>query len=294
MTCKLLGITILGIALAMSSCEKQNTTNESIKNVKKFPIVSDSNAVSFTKTISLTDGSSITWIQDNEGEKLNPRDLFSDVSDSLYNSLNLPQGIPASVSTFLLKSDSEYILFDAGLGAFGGQLFNHLNKLNVNPDSIKKIYLTHLHVDHINGLVNKTENGFEKAFKNATIYVNAVEKETWFNTIEKNELQKAILGVYSENLQLFSFGDTLPHNIYAIDAAGHTKGHTAFQKDEILIIGDLIHGFALQINHPEINSNYDMDKEKSIETRKQILDYIKQNNLTMAGMHLPAPGFWKH
>ena len=77
----------------------------------------------------------------------------------------------------------------------------------------------------------------------------------------------------------------------AIDAIGHTPGHTAFQVSNLLIIGDLMHGYALQKDHPEINSNYDMDKEKSIESRKRIMQYAKDNNLLMAGMHLPPPGF---
>ncbi|MBR2306954.1 MAG: hypothetical protein IKA48_07130, partial [Fibrobacter sp.] len=94
-----------------------------------------------TKTITLSNGASVTWIQDNTGNKLNPRSLFSDASDSLYNSLNMPDGIPASVSTFLVKVDGKYILFDAGLGAFGGQLMNRLAALGVNPDSIGLIYL---------------------------------------------------------------------------------------------------------------------------------------------------------
>lgn len=243
------------------------------------------------KTITLSDGASVTWIKDNAGDKLNPRDLFSDASDSLYNSLNLADGIPASVSTFLMKADGEYVLFDAGLGDFGGQMANHLKELNVNPDDIKLIYLTHLHVDHISGLVKKTETGFEKVFKNATVYVGQVEKDAWFNDIEKNDLQKAILGVYSDKLKLFAFGDILPHEVEAIDAIGHTPGHTVFRHKELLVIGDLMHGYALQINHPEINSNYDMDKTKSVESRKKILEYAKANKLTMAGMHLPTPGF---
>lgn len=266
----------------VSQNEEQTASADTVNSV--IPVV--------TKTITLADSSSITWIQDNIGEKLNPRDLFSDASDSLYNSLNLPNGIPATVSTYLLKADGEYVLFDAGLGAFGGQMLVHLNELGVSPDDVKKVYLTHLHVDHINGLVNKTESGFEKVFKNADVYIGQVERDAWM-TMEKNDLQKAILGVYNDKLKLFAFGDTLPHNVIAMDAIGHTPGHTVFQKGELLIIGDLMHGYALQKDHPEINSNYDMDKEKSIESRKKILAYAKENNLTMAGMHLPAPGFQK-
>ncbi len=242
------------------------------------------------KTVTLKSGATVTWIKDNAGNKLNPRELFSDASDSLYNSVGLADGIPASVSTFLLKVDGEYVLFDAGLGDFGGQMATHLNELGVNPDDIKLVYLTHLHVDHISGLVKKTDAGMEKVFKNATLFLGKVEHDAWMN-IEKNDLQKAILGVYGDKLSLFNFGDTLPHAVEAIDAIGHTPGHTVFRYNELLVIGDLMHGYALQINHPEVNSNYDMDKAKSIESRKRILEYAKANGLTMAGMHLPSPGF---
>ena len=248
----------------------------------------------WTLPLALANDAAVTWIQDNEGQKLNPRSLFSDASDELYNSLNMPEGLPASVSAFLLYADGEYILFDAGLGSFGGQLHKRLNKLGVQADAVKYIYLTHFHLDHIAGLIAKDADGHEvKAFPNAAVYAGRTEYSAWMNHIEKNELQKKILGIYQDKLHLFDFDDTLPHGVRAIDAVGHTPGHTAFQYNELLIIGDLMHGYALQKDHPEINSNYDMDKAKAAESRKRILEYAKQNHLTMAGMHLPPPGFVK-
>ena len=245
-----------------------------------------------TKTITLSNGATVTWIQDNEGEKLNPRSLFSDASDSLYNSLNMPDGIPASVSTFLVKVDGKYILFDAGLGSFGGQLQKRLAALGVNPDSIGLVYLTHFHVDHISGLVAKDDAGNDtKAFKNAAVYAGKVEYDAWMHDIPKNDLQKNIMALYKDSLHLFAFGDTLPHGVLAMDAVGHTPGHTAFQLANLLVVGDLMHGYALQKDHPEINSNYDMDKPKSAESRKRIMQYARDNKLLMAGMHLPPPGF---
>lgn len=280
-------------SLSFFGCTPAAEKNATVQNKQNAPAEhakGEQSVSSDYRTLTLKDGATVTWIKDNSGEKLNPRELFSDASDSLFASLNMPEGIPATVSTFLMKIDGEYILFDAGLGDFGGQLATHLGEMGVNPDDIKLVYLTHLHVDHISGLVKKGEKGFEKVFKNASIYVGQVERDAWM-AMEKNDLQKAILGVYNDKLNLFAFGDKLPHDVEAIDAVGHTPGHTVFRHNELLVIGDLMHGYALQINHPEINSNYDMDKEKSIESRKKILEYAKANNLTMAGMHLPSPGF---
>ena len=250
------------------------------------------NVVQVAKTIKLANGASVTWIQDNQGEKLNPRSLFSDASDSLFASLNLPDGIPASVSTFLLQIDGKNILFDAGLGAFGGQTLDRLAALDVTPDKIDLIYLTHFHVDHIAGMVTKDSAGKDvKVFNKATVYAGKVEYDAWMNDIPKNDLQKAVMGIYKDKLHLFAFGDSLPHGVLALDAVGHTPGHTAFQISNLLVIGDLMHGYALQKDHPEINSNYDMDKEKSIESRKRLMQYARDNKLIMAGMHLPPPGF---
>jgi glyoxylase-like metal-dependent hydrolase (beta-lactamase superfamily II) len=250
------------------------------------------NVVQVAKTIKLANGASVTWIQDNQGEKLNPRSLFSDASDSLFASLNLPDGIPASVSTFLLQVDGKNILFDAGLGAFGGQTLDRLAAFDITPDKIDLIYLTHFHVDHIAGMVTKDSAGKDvKVFNNATVYAGKVEYDAWMNDIPKNDLQKAVMGIYKDKLHLFAFGDSLPHGVLALDAVGHTPGHTAFQVSNLLVIGDLMHGYALQKDHPEINSNYDMDKEKSVESRKRLMQYARDNKLTMAGMHLPPPGF---
>ena len=175
-----------------------------------------------TKTVTLANGASVTWIQDNEGKKLMPRELFSDASDSLYASLNMPAGIPASVSTFLLKVDGKFILFDAGLGAWGGQLAKRLDALNVNPDSIGLVYLTHFHADHIAGLVkNGTAGKMEKVFKNAAVYAGKVEYDAWMNKIPKNDLQKNIMALYKDSLHLFAFGDSLPHGVLAMDAGAH-------------------------------------------------------------------------
>ena len=284
----------VALALTVVGCSDTKTSakDASVGDAKAATADEKPANVAGTKTISLANGAKVTWIQDNEGEKLMPRDLFSDASDSLFASLNMPEGIPASVSTFLVQVDGIYILFDAGLGAFGGQLMNRLAALGVNPDSIGLVYLTHFHMDHIAGLVAKDSAGADvKVFRNAAVYAGQVEYDAWMNDIPKNDMQKNVMALYRDSLHLFAFGDTLPHGVLAMDAVGHTPGHTAFQLADLLIVGDLMHGYALQKDHPEINSNYDMDKAKSAESRNRLMQYASENKLLMAGMHLPPPGF---
>lgn len=290
---------VAAIAFAIAGCnESKNSTKDSAEGKATanldIPAKETTSSVEGTESRILANGAVVIWIQDNEGKKLMPRELFSDASDSLYESLNMPAGLPASVSTFLVKTDGKYILFDAGLGAWGGQLLKRLAALNVNPDSIGLVYLTHFHADHIAGLVASGEGGKSvKVFKNAAVYAGKVEYDAWMNDIPKNDLQKDIMALYKNSLHLFTFGDSLPHGVIALDAVGHTPGHTAFQISNLLVIGDLMHGYALQKIHPEINSNYDMDKEKSAASRKRIMQYARDKKLLMAGMHLPPPGFAK-
>ena len=289
----------VALALMVVGCSDTKTAKEAAetKTAPEMakaaePAAETVSTVAGTKTVSLANGAKVTWIQDNKGERLMPRDLFSDASDSLFASLNMPAGIPASVSTFLVQVDGVYILFDAGLGAFGGQLMSRLAALGVNPDSIGLVYLTHFHVDHIAGLVAKDSAGADvKVFKNAAVYAGKVEYDAWMNDIPKNDMQKNVMALYKDSLHLFAFGDSLPHGVLAMDAVGHTPGHTAFQLANLLIVGDLMHGYALQKDHPEINSNYDMDKAKSAESRKRLMQYARENKLLMAGMHLPPLGF---
>ena len=292
---KIIPLFATAFMLAATGCSKTNSTVE--KKGGEAPEASSvpAKAVEGTKTVSLANGASVTWIQDNDGDKLMPRTLFSDASDSLYNSLNMPDGIPASMSTFLVKVDGKYILFDAGLGSFVGQLMNRLAALGVNADSISAVYLTHFHLDHIGGLLEMDGiPNISKAFKNAAIYASKVEYDYWMKEFQTEKPKPSAIimsSLYKDSLHLFAFGDTLPHGVRAMDAVGHTPGHTAFQLANLLIVGDLMHGYALQKDHPEINSNYDMDKPKAAESRKRIMQYARDNKLLMAGMHLPPPGF---
>lgn len=238
----------------------------------------------------LSDGTEITWIKDNAGDRLMPRSLFPEAPDSLIEALGLQDGIPASVSTFLMKADGEWLLFDTGLGAgHGGQLMNGLAELGLTADSISALYITHFHGDHIGGMV---QDG-APVFPNAEVYTGAVEYKAWIEDMpeDKNGQQRAAMDAYKDKLHLFEFGDELPHGIVAIDAIGHTPGHTAFEKKELLIIGDLMHGAALQLEHPEYSGNYDMDKAQAAASRERIIKYAQEKHLIMAGMHLPEPAF---
>lgn len=229
----------------------------------------------------------VTWIQDNAGTRIMPRTLFPDAPDSLINELGLQDGVPASVSTFLVETGGIRILFDTGNGTPDSRLMAGLDSLGVAPEGIDYLYLTHFHGDHIGGMMK----GDSIVFPKAEVYASKPEYEAWINGMpsDKNGLQVKTLDAYKDRLHLFEFGDVLPGDVVALNGVGHTPGHTVFRVGKLLVIGDLIHGAALQLEHPQICATYDMDKEAAVRSRKHFLQYAKDNQLTMAGMHLPAP-----
>ena len=239
------------------------------------------------KTVVDGEATVITWIEDKPEPTLQPHNLYPDVPDSLWIALGLQEGVPSSMSCFLLQTEGKNILLDAGLGAPFSQLIPKLTTLDVKPEELQLIYITHFHPDHIGGLLKEGK----VVFPNAEVYINRVEAEAWQKMEGNQSVQaKTVLDAYKQHLHLFEAGDTLPGDVITIAAYGHTPGHTVFQKDSILVIGDLIHGAALQLEYPEYCPLYDMDAETARESRLRILSYARENRLTMYGMHLPHPG----
>ena len=227
------------------------------------------------------------WIRDNAADRLMPRTLFPDTSDALMDSLGLAGGVPSTVSTFYVKTAGAGILFDTGLGATDSRLLSGLQTFGIAPADVKYVYLTHMHGDHIGGML--TQEG-EAVFPAAEVYVSKPEYDYWMAD-KANRQQVATMEAYKDRLHLFQFGDTLPGGVVAMDAVGHTPGHTVFQAGRLLVVGDLMHGAALQKVHPEVCATFDMDKEAAIGARRRFIRYAEENGLTMAGMHLPVPAF---
>lgn len=214
-------------------------------------------------------------------------DLFTDAKKADIEQY-MPDGeADASINTFLIKLKDKYILFDTGLGLDkGGVMLDKLTLLNLRPEDISAICITHCHGDHIGGLVSQGE----PVFPNAEVY--CADKE--LDAFKNDALTKEVVKVYDSRLHPFTAGDTLLGEIQSIAAYGHTPGHTFYQIGKLLIIGDLIHAAALQIPHPEYCAKYDADKKLAVKTRKEAYQYIRDNQLVVAGMHLPFSGVIEH
>lgn len=214
----------------------------------------------------------------------------------------IPTGnYPTSVNAFLVQAPNHTLLIDTG---FGKKLFDNLKQLNILPEQIDSVLLTHMHADHIGGLLQNDK----PTFPNAKLYVAKPEHDYWSSEAIMNSLPEKnqngfknaqrVLKAYGNRVNEFTpnpLGNktALLPGVIAIEAFGHTPGHTAFliqsNDKQILVWGDLAHAMAIQIPIPDVAVTYDVDPVTAVKTRKSILNYVTENKITIAGMHIAYP-----
>ena len=251
----------------------------------KIDHVDNQDGISIYYAEDVIDGDTIIAFQDRANEM--PIDLFiGSYDDSLLHQL-LPEGSTKSaINVFLSESQGHYILFDAGLGTqAGGTLMDKLKAKNIKPTNIDAVCLTHLHFDHIGGLLTSGKATFPKA----TLYLSEKEQEAWSDQgpmAEQNGMWKQIQAAYKGRIKTFADGDTIIDGLIAtLPTPGHTPGHTSYLIDGCLIMGDIIHAQDLQLTHPDFCAKYDQDPVTAVQTRKHILSLAAANGYLLCDAH---------
>ena len=183
---------------------------------------------------------------------------------------------------------------DAGWGKehkVEGHTADLLHENGIAEDDITDILLTHMDMDHIGGLL---ENG-RPVYPNATLWISRPEYAAWVGGggVNRSEaavdLAKKVAAAYK--VKQFDYGDELIPGVTAVDAAGHTPGHTAYDlvsgKDRMTIAGDILHIAPVQLARPDLSTVYDMDGERAAAARKRLLERAAEERSLFAGMHFP-------
>ncbi|MCL1826251.1 MAG: MBL fold metallo-hydrolase [Betaproteobacteria bacterium] len=237
----------------------------------------------------------VTVIQDLPGEM--SASIFSGPASEEEKSKYFTNGkAEAGINVFLLRSGDKIALFDSGTGTLfqsPGKLLEGLASLNVKPEDVDFVLLTHMHMDHIGGLLQ----GEKRAFPKAKVLVSKPELESWSALAEKDPSNanaakvKAMLAAYGADVQPIAFGDVPLPGVTALDASGHTPGHTVYQLTadgkSLFIVGDLIHSMPLQFALPDECASYDMNSPQAISARKRVFALAEQNATPIAGIHFP-------
>lgn len=230
-----------------------------------------------------------TIVSAAQTEFYQPSSLFygdNDINKATVDALAPSGKVASSMNCFLVRKDGHNFLIDTGLPPErGGMIMERLKSLNIDPESIEAVFITHGHFDHIGGLINGDGS---PNFPKASIYVEAKEL-TWMES-SNAEFTSKLKNAYGDKVIVFQPGELLPHEMLPIAAYGHTPGHVVYRLGNLLFAGDILHGMSVQLIDPSICANFDMDKELAVKTREDILKYAASNSLTVLCAHVPNNG----
>ncbi len=216
--------------------------------------------------------------------------------------------VKTRINMYLIKTEQELILVDTGCGSSRdnnvGFLPKQLEKLGFKGSDITHVVITHLHGDHMGGLLD--EQG-EMSFPNAMVFVSKRDVDFWTNPENESGFSGIILEFFAQSRQVLapyqaadtlklieSEGPILP-GIEIINAFGHTPGHLALtvhmQGQSLLLWTDIVHNIDLQVKHPQWRVIVDMDKDQGIQCREELFIKAADEKLLVGGGHLPSPGF---
>lgn len=218
-------------------------------------------------------------------------------------------GVQTAVNAYLVKTQGQLILVDAGASqCFGtglGHVPGNLRAAGYDARDIDVVLLTHAHPDHICGLTDTTG---KPTYPNATVWLSQRDAEFWLDPAHENpgtpDMLKSLSKMarnatkpYQAKGALRLFGDDarMPDGVEALASHGHSPGHTSFlfgtdATQPLLIWGDIVHYHAVQFTNPAASVEFDHDRAQAISTRRELLARIADGQWWLAGAHMPFPG----
>ena len=214
--------------------------------------------------------------------------------------------VDTSVNGYLINTGAKLVLIDTGAaGLFGptlGNLMTNLKAAGYQPEQVDEIYITHLHADHVGGLMA----GDKLAFPNAIVRADQHDADFWLSAanLEKAPADakgffqgaQASLNPYvaAGKFKPFNGSTELVPGIKAVAAPGHTPGHSLYVVEssgqKLVLWGDLMHVAAVQFAHPSVTIQFDTDSKAAAVQRKREYAQAAKQGYLVGSAHLSFPG----
>ncbi|MGQ3002842.1 MAG: MBL fold metallo-hydrolase [Hydrogenophaga sp.] len=214
--------------------------------------------------------------------------------------------VETSVNAYLINTGNQLVLVDTGAaGLFGptlGKLIGNLKAAGYQPDQVDAVIVTHMHPDHVGGLLA----GDQRAFPNATVHADQHDADFWLSQAQMEKAPADAKGFFQGAMAALnpyiSAGKFKPFNgdtelvpgIKAQASRGHTPGHSTYvveSKGEKLVLwGDLMHVAAVQFANPAVTIAFDTDSKAAAAQRQKAYADAAKNGYWVAASHLSFPG----
>jgi len=214
--------------------------------------------------------------------------------------------VETSVNGYLINTGSKLVLIDTGAAKlFGptlGNLADNLKAAGYQPEQVDEVYITHMHADHVGGLMA----GDKLAFPNAIVRADQHDADFWLSAANLEKAPAEMKGFFqgaqaslnpyvaAGKFKPFSGDTELLPGIKAVAAPGHTPGHSIYviesQGQKLVLWGDLMHVAAVQFAEPSVTIQFDTDsKAAAVQRKRAYADAAKQGYL-VGSAHLSFPG----
>ncbi len=233
----------------------------------------------------------VTTILGGTVPREDPQSIFGmNISEDEFGAVSEANFLSAEQVQFfftptLVNTGSELVLFDTGLNAEA--TVGALQGAGYEADQVDIVVLTHMHGDHIGGMMNEGA----PTFANARYATGQMEWDHWSGA-ENEGFEKNVRPV-AEMTTFLGDGDDVVTGITGMAAFGHTPGHMVYRIESagkgLAIFADLANHPVWSLARPDWEVRFDMDKEAAAAARRNVLGMLAADRIPAIGYHMPFP-----
>jgi glyoxylase-like metal-dependent hydrolase (beta-lactamase superfamily II) len=201
--------------------------------------------------------------------------LFVPFDESKEELQERPVGsLLVEIQPFVVMTDADVLLLDTGLGFEKGgtlQIHENMRAAGIDPSSITKVLLTHLHKDHAGGV--SSANHKTLSFPGATYYIQRRELSFAFEKGEPSFITNELEPLrHSSQVVLLDDDEGLIDGYIRYRLTGaHSPFHQVFwiqENNETIFFGGDDAPQLQQMKHRFV-AKYDHDGKKAMELRRE-------------------------